>query len=176
MHGIIHSELKRFIIKKHNYSTWTSVLQEAKLESKSFLISSAYPDTDAIAIINTAAKLTGTDVHDIHVEFGKFIVPTLVKLYGAFIRPNWKTKEMFLNTENTIHRVVRMRNAGAEPPELFFEDAGENKLNFLYKSKRNMSGIAIGIMHGMANYFNETIDIRTEKVSEGIKMLITINK
>jgi hypothetical protein len=164
VHGIIHSELKK------------AVVAEAGLENKVFLSSNVYPDEDVFAIVKAASRLTRTPPETILESYGEFIAPTLMRMFQALIQPTWKTMDMLLNTEEAIHKVVRIKNPGASPPRLHFVKTGPNTLLFKYDSPRRMSAVARGIMKGVASHYGETIAIRERKQAAGAtEMTITIS-
>lgn len=176
MHGIIHSELKKFVEAVHGPQAWQAVLAEAGLQNKMFLSTNVYPDEEAFAIVKAAAKLTGTPAESILESYGEFIAPTLMRMFQALIKPSWKTMDMLLNTEDAIHKVVRIKNPGAAPPRLRFEKTGANTLLFTYDSPRRMSAVAKGIMKGVASHYGEAIDIRERKTPGGAtEMTVTIS-
>ncbi|MGH7766511.1 MAG: heme NO-binding domain-containing protein [Candidatus Binatia bacterium] len=108
-------------------------------------------------------------------NFGEFVVPDLMSTFNMLINPKWKTMEMLLNTETTIHKVVRLKNPGAEPPRLQFTQTGPNTLKFNYNSPRRMSAVAKGIMKGVAKHYGETVEIQERKSAGGSsEMMITI--
>lgn len=175
MHGVVHYHLKQFVIKHAGEPAWHAILNEAGIGNKNYLITKIYPDEETISIIKTAARLTRTPAVTILEEFGKFLVPELMNAYKALIRPDWKTMELLLNTEDTIHRVVRLRNPGAQPPKLDFRQTGPNELLFFYSSPRRMSALAKGMIQGVANFFHEQISISEDKKPDGTNtMKITI--
>ncbi len=77
MHGIIHSQLARYVRTKHSPDAWLAVLDKAGLGSKIYLANRAYPDEDAGAIVAAASELTGAAPDAILEDFGEFICPTL---------------------------------------------------------------------------------------------------
>jgi len=175
MHGIIHVELKKFVETKHGTDAWKAVLKNAGLSNKIFLANAVYPDQEIVAIVTAASKLTNTPAEHILENFGEFIVPALMSTYKVLINPKWKTMEMLLNTETTIHTVVRLKNPGAEPPRLQFKQTGPNTLKFNYDSPRQMSAVAKGIMKGVAKHYGETLEINERKYASGSsEMMITI--
>ncbi|MBC8038477.1 MAG: heme NO-binding domain-containing protein [Rhizobiales bacterium] len=176
MHGIIHSELKKFVETKHGANAWKAVLQEAGFENKVYLSNTVYADEEAIAIVTAASRLTGTPPEDILENFGEFIVPALMSTFRPMTKSTWKTMDLLLNTEETIHKAVRIKNPGAQPPRLKFKQTGPNTLRFNYNSWRRMSSVAKGIIKGVAKYYGETVDIQERKGPGGSsEMDITIN-
>lgn len=167
MHGIIHTELKKYIETRYSPSTWKACLETAGLRGKVYLAISAYPDEEAMALVTAAAKLSRMPVEYLLEEFGEFIAPNLLNMYRSLIRPEWKTIQMLLHTEEVIHRVVRINNPGAQPPKLHFEQAGPKELKFYYNSPRRMAGVAKGIIKGIAKHYGEKVLIREQKNADG---------
>jgi len=174
MHGIIHTELQKYIEANHGSDALTAILKEAGLSNKIYMAINTYPDEEALAIVNAASLQTFTTAEDIFEDFGEFIVPELMGIYLSLIKPEWKTRELLLHTEETIHRVVRMKNPGAKPPRLQFEEMGPNMLRLTYTSPRRMSALAKGIIKGVAKYYRETVNIQEHKRDDGSSEMLII--
>ena len=69
------------------------------------------------------------------------------------------TYDLILNTEQTVHKVVRAKNPGALPPELHCVRPREDTVVITYTSKRKMCAVAIGISRGVAKHYAEHIAI-----------------
>src|SRR5262245_10848998 len=130
MHGLIHAELRKFVETTHGAAAWPTVLAEAGLDGKLYLANPAYPDSETVAIVSAASRITGTPLEAILEAFGEFAVPTFMRMHQALIKPTWRTMELLLNTEEAIHAVVRARNPGCHPPRLDFVRTGEDTLRF----------------------------------------------
>lgn len=118
MHGIVFLELRKFVETNFGREGWAQILKKAGITDDVFMPSKTYPDHQIVAIVTSACEITAKPANEVLGEFGKFIVPDLVGIYGSFIDPKWSMIDMIENVENTIHRIVRMKNAGADPPEL----------------------------------------------------------
>lgn len=177
MHGIIHAELKRFVEAKHGAEAWKAVLEGAGLPNKLYLATQTYPDAEAVAIVTSASKITGASADSILEAYGEFIAPSLMQMFRTLIKPEWKTMDMLLNTEETIHKVVRLKNPGADPPRLQFSKTGPNTLLFKYDSPRRMVAVARGIMKGVARHYNEKIAFAERKLPGGAaEIVVTVEK
>lgn len=159
MHGIMLAELKKYVDTRVGGEAWKSLLKDAGLGVKVYMPTQTYPDTDVTALVTAAAKATGKPAGAILEDFGEFIVPDLVAVYGAYIKPEWKTLDLLLNTEETIHRVVRTRNPGAVPPELKTSRTAPDEVLVEYTSSRHLCAIARGIVKGVAAHYKETVAI-----------------
>ena len=176
MHGIIHAELKKYVETNHGPEAWRAILDKAGLGNKIYMAVSTYEDAEAVAIVRAASALTGVPPLEILEDFGLFIAPDLLGMYKSLIDPSWKTADLFVNVEDTIHTVVRMKNPGATPPNLKFKRVGPNELHFHYDSPRQMSSVAKGIMKGVADHYGEKLDIKERKNEDGsIDMRILVS-
>lgn len=159
MHGIIFSELKKYVETKFSAQTWQTLLSEAGLGSKLYMAIQSYPDADAVALVTTASRMTGQPAPAILQDFGDFIAADLVNMYRSLVRPEWKTLELLENVEKTIHTVVRTRHQGAVPAQIRCERLGPNLATVTYMSPRKMCPVAKGIVLGLGRYFNQKLSV-----------------
>lgn len=92
-------------------------------------------------------------------DFGTFVVEPLLTVYYAIVEPEWRTLDVLEHTERTIHTVVRRRNPGATPPALRTQRLSSSGVEIRYSSPRRMCAFARGLIGGIANDFNEAIEI-----------------
>jgi len=157
MHGIIFAELQNYAETKCGKGTWNQLLNKAGLENNLYLPLREYPDTEVVALVTAASVMTGRPTAEVLEDFGEFIAPALVKMFGHLLRPEWKTIDVFDNTEGTVHSVVRTKNPGAKPPELQTVRRSHDEVVLIYTSPRKMCALAVGIGKGLGNYFHENI-------------------
>jgi predicted hydrocarbon binding protein len=159
MHGLIFTELQKYVMKKYDFATWQLLLLQSGLGDKLYLPTQVYPDKEVFGIVTTASKVTGLEVAVILEDFGKFLVPDLVKVFASFVKPEWKTLDMLENIENTIHKAVRAKEPQATPPKLVCKRIASNKVEIIYTSNRKICPLAIGLIKGVAEHYDETIRI-----------------
>jgi hypothetical protein len=159
MHGIIFSELRKFVDSKMGNTGWESVMVGSGIGRKMYLPIQEYPDGDMIALVTSASKILDLPPAAILEAFGEFIAPSLLGLYRTLVKPEWKTLDLLENTEHTIHTVVRARNRGARPAQLQVVRTGPNTVDLTYHSERRLCPVAKGIIKGLAAHFQEEISI-----------------
>ena len=59
-----------------------------------------------------------------------------------------------------MHRVVRMRDAQAEPPRLRVQRTAKDEVELTYDSARKLCAVARGIARGIAKQFDQPLQIR----------------
>jgi predicted hydrocarbon binding protein len=159
MHGIIFAELKKFIHRRFGEAAWQQISAEAGVTRMSNLATESYPDEELFALVAAAERLTGTPARELLEQFGEFIVPDLIKVYGAFLEKKWTALDMLENTESVIHRAVRLQDPNAEPPKLRITRSGADQVTILYSSPRKLCAIAIGIIRGIATHYGEELSV-----------------
>ena len=163
MHGLIHLELRKFVEANYGAPAWTELVQRAKVDSEIYTPVASYPDEQMMALVTEAVKLTGLSATALLEAFGEFLVGAYLSLYGALLKPEWKTLDVLENTEETIHRVVRLRHAGAEPPRLKTKRTGPKEVVLTYDSPRRLCAVARGIALGVSKRFGEKLSIDESK-------------
>jgi predicted hydrocarbon binding protein len=159
MHGIVFSELQKFVETAQGSSGWGTLLEQAQLENRVYLSTSEYPDAEIDALVSAAATLTGRSATVVLEDFGEFIALPLMNAYRHLIPADWKTLDVIGRTEDTIHTVVREENPGAKPPVLHTIRRSVDEVVLIYGSPRKLCALAIGIAKGMARHFNEVIEV-----------------
>lgn len=156
MHGSIFALLKRFVENKYDYSTWVKLLHSTGLEGTTYQMNEMYPTRELFAIVSKASEATGIPMHDLMEQFGEYLVPDLLLVYKKYVNPNWRTYDMLLHTETSMHGAVKKMDDRTNPPMLLVTKKGNKQLIVDYYSKRRMSGVAVGIIKGVAKYYNES--------------------
>lgn len=168
MHGIIFYELSKYANTRLGPTAWPRLLNDAGFPSKVFLPTQAYPDEEAVKILAAACKATGKPLDAILEDFGEFVAPSLLSMARSLIRPEWKTLDLLEHTEDTIHKMVRGTNPGANPAQLKANRRNPTEMLLSYRSQRKLCKVARGIVKGVATHFKERITIsETTCISKG---------
>ncbi|MBI3921512.1 MAG: heme NO-binding domain-containing protein [Armatimonadetes bacterium] len=157
MHGIVLVELRRFVDQKFGGDTWKKLQQESGVGSKMYMAMDSYPDQEAIALVTTASRMTGKPVASLLEDFGEHLVPRFIGIYPMLIKPQWKTLDFLEHVEETIHKIVRRDNPGANPPQLTCTRVSPNEVVIAYNSSRKMCGLAKGMVKGVARHYGEEV-------------------
>ncbi len=159
MHGIIHLELEKFVVETFGRDAWSKLARQTNLDDRLDLPVQTYPDDDIVRIVGAAVTMTGKSATEILEAFGEFLVPAYLSVYGALLDSSWRTLDVIEHTEETIHRVVRMRQPGAAPPRLHVVRTSDASVAITYDSPRKVCAVARGIVRGIAKHFGEEITI-----------------
>lgn len=176
VHGSIFFLLKKYIDHSFGFGAWDDILAKSKTTQTNFDITRAYPLEEIGAIIGTVSQMTGKSVNELKEAFGEYLVPDLFSLYKDYLQPHWRTLDVVEHTERVMHGAVRKLNSAADPPILNVTRVNKNKLMVDYFSRRKMGALAIGIIKGIARYYNEHEKIRltltTDPDAERVQIVI----
>ncbi|WP_162056232.1 heme NO-binding domain-containing protein [Pontibacter pamirensis] len=156
MHGSIFVLLKRFVESLYGYSTWVNLLEAAGIKHAPYQMDETYPTGEIAAIVGKASELMRVPPHQLMEQYGESLVPDLLLVYKKHMRPEWRTYDMLLNTEAAMHAAVREKDSRATPPLLLVTKKGSRQLIVDYHSKRRMAAVAVGIIKGIAKYYDES--------------------
>jgi hypothetical protein len=159
MHGLIFTELHRYVTKNYGVNQWLTLLESVQLKGKIYLPTQVYPDQEAMNIVAKASEVTNTPPAKILESFGEFIAPTLLSTFRASINPEWTTLDLLQYTEDKIHNVVRHADKTATPPQLTCRRLTPNVVVIDYSSQRKIPEVGIGIIKAIAKIKRENVDI-----------------
>jgi len=162
MHGLIVNQLRQFVVTRLGKPAWESIAVRVgpPLESGPLSLDHVYDDAVVSAIVTAAVETSGIAAPDLLEDFGSFLAPVLLRIYGSLVPSGWRTLDVIEHTEEHIHTVVRMRDENAGPPDLAAERLSPTEVLINYTSPRRLCKVAEGIARGMASHFGEQVDIR----------------
>jgi predicted hydrocarbon binding protein len=159
MHGRIFWELRAYTEATYGDRSWRELLKIAGVEEKVYL-GKAYPDTEMVELVGAAAKLGGKSVPELLEDFGAFLSPHLLTMYGHLIKQEWRTLELIEHAERVGHSTVRQQEAGTAPPFLRVKRLGAEKVVLIYSSPRKLCALAVGMIKGLGKHFNEEVSVQ----------------
>ena len=159
VHGSIFFLLRKFVIHSFSIEHWNKMLNTSDLSGEVFDIIKNYPLENLNSLIDSASQMSGIAPHELKEKFGEYMVPDLFVMYHQYLNPNWRTFEVLENTEKVMHGAVRSMNNSANPPVLHVNRVNDKLIIIDYHSKRRMGSLAIGIIKGIALFYNENTQI-----------------
>lgn len=169
VHGIVCKGLKDFVVETHGKDAWAAIHDEAGLRMQIYVPVREYPDEVVLELVEAASQLTGTEVETLLYEFGRFVVPSLVQVYGIHVDQEWTGLDLIANVEVYIHEALRAnRFATFTPPKIASKQIGENRVVVAYGSERELCPLAEGLLVGVGEHYDETLTVEEYRcVHEG---------
>ena len=176
MHGSIFAFLKRYIESTYDYSTWVKLMESTGINRVGYQMQEMYPTRELTQIIGAVSTLSGKQPHEVQEQFGAFLVPDLLMIYKKYVMPEWTTYDLLLHAESNMHGAVRSNDKRTKPPVLSVNKVSSKLLVIDYHSTRRMSSVGIGIVKGIAAYFNEsdrvTVSSMTSPDAERVQLRV----
>jgi len=163
MQGVILDQLEKYIAGKLGQPGVQRIRNLTGRGESGYDFGGKYPDDELVLIIRGLVEATGRPAEEIVEEFGFALVPGLLEMYGFLVNPRWSFIDFLLNTEDVIHRGVKLNTPNARPPELQAARAGPDSVAITYRSKRNLCPLAKGIIRGAAAHYKVDITISEER-------------
>lgn len=159
MHGIIFVELEHFARFRFGRGGWERVAEKAGLAGQIFLPVSTYPDEEIARLVSAASELARVPPDALLEAFGEFLVPAYLKLYGHLVKPEWRALDLIEHVEETIHKVVRVKQPGAEPPEIRAIRFRDDEVLVRYASQRKLCPVLKGIALAVGKHYGEELEL-----------------
>lgn len=159
MNGIVFIEISKFAQSRLGEQAWQEMPRLAGVPSRTYYRVADYPDEEAFALLSALSATLGEPTATVLESLGEFIAPDLMRMSRHWVEPNWKTIDLIVNTEKTIHEMLRSEGSHTNPPRLHCVRSGAQEVVVTYDSPRKMCLLAKGIIKGVARHYEETIAI-----------------
>lgn len=155
MHGIIAAELEAYAGHRSGPQAWERATAAVPALRRPDPLA-VYADEDVLAVLGVLAQELGLEQDALLGDFGTWLVPDLLAVYGSLLDPRWRTLDVVERTEQIVHAAVRLQQPGATPPALRTRRDGAGVI-VTYGSSRRMCALAKGLVRGIARHFGEQV-------------------
>lgn len=159
MKGIIFNLLEQFVVENWGAETYEKILAKCPLTTREpFVGPLTYPDGDLLAIVGAVCGELGVTTQDALRAFGRFAFPRLASRHPELVKGRVDPLALLLSVENVIHVEVRKLYPDAITPEFEFESLKAGSLVMRYRSRRRLCPLVVGLIEGVAEHFDTSID------------------
>ncbi len=160
MLGIVFTEFMEMVEDKFSAEVLDDILETPGLKSEGIFTSVGYYDhTDIVKMVVALSKQVNIPVDDLIEAFGQHLFGILILKYPA-LKGDLSSSLDFLETvDSTVHRQVKKLYPDAELPEFNCERINHNTLNLHYRSKRPFSVLALGLIKGCGQFFEDKLEV-----------------
>jgi predicted hydrocarbon binding protein len=160
MKGIVFNVFSDMVTESFGLEIWDQLIEKAKPESQAIYTSAqVYPDEELVAYVNELSKITGADASDLIRVFGKYMMHKFKVMHPTFLQ-NHTAKTFLASVHNVIHVEVKKLHPDTLLPTFEFEDNSSDTLTMIYSSERKLCYLAEGLIEGVGEVFDESIDIQ----------------
>ena len=178
MKGIVFREFMEMVEATFGDETVDMMVEQNNLASGGvYTAVGTYDHQELVAMAITLSKEIGLTVEALVEAFGNYLFGRFLELFPVFF--NHKSSFEFLHTiHDVVHVEVLKLYPEATLPDFISEIKDDGKtLHFEYHSPRHFADLAVGLMKGAFDHWNETVDIeRNDKVVDGNQVTLFICK
>ena len=123
-----------------------------------------YDHTELVSLVVSLSEETDLPVQALVEAFGNFLFGRFFELFPIFFNHN--TSFEFLNTiHDVVHVEVLKLYPDATLPDFVSKISDDGKtLHFEYHSPRHFADLAVGLMKGSFDHWNESVTIESEDI------------
>ena len=167
MKGIIFTEFMELVEDKFGLEVLDQVLNLSNDEGVYTSVGS-YDHRDLVKLIVNLSKVSDIPVEKLQEVFGECVFENLLKSTPnhAGIQQCTNTFQFVRHVEDFIHAEVKKLYPDANPPQFDFISETQSEIVFDYRSARCMAHVCLGLIHGCARHFGETIEVKHQNQSE----------
>lgn len=125
-----------------------------------------YPITEMAALVANLSQRSNTPVPLLLRAYGRFLFQTFVTNYGNFITTAPDAFSFLSSVDNYIHVEVQKLYPEAELPQFIITRLDEQTLRMVYRSKRQLSDLAYGLIEGTLAYYQQPATIAQHALGE----------
>lgn len=160
MKGIIFKEFLNMVEEKFGYTLVDQIIIDSNLPNDGAYTSvGTYPHTELVLLVKNLSKHTKIEVPKLLEIYGEHAFGIFAVNYKPWFIGHNSAFSFLASVENTIHVEVKKLYPEAQLPTLIVKNINAIQIELIYKSSRQMSDFALGLIKGCLNHFNEEAKI-----------------
>ncbi len=178
MKGVIFTEFLDLVEENFGYETVDTIIEKSSLSTNgAYTAIGTYPHSEMFQLIGNLSQEKNIPVEVLLRLFGKHVFSVLMKSFPTHTRHISHTFQLLESIENHIHVEVRKIYPDAELPHFQITRLDDNTIEMIYTSKRKMADLAIGLIEGCFDHFNEKGTVqKTNLKDDGSEVRLLILK
>ncbi len=181
MKGLVFTEFNEMVVNTFDEDMLDDIIDDCSEHLSSggaYTSVGTYDAKELVALVVALSKRTDVPVQQLVYSFGKYLAGVFSEKFTSFFDECEDVFSFLKSIDNHIHVEVHKLYPDAELPDFSYEQESDNCLVLHYSSSRHFSDLAHGLIDGVAQYFNENIEVKTEdRSTAGIeKVMFTVTK
>ena len=177
MKGVVFTEFLELVEKEFGLEIVQRIIDECDLSTDGVYTSvGTYSHKDMFKMVGKLSEIKDIPIPALLNIYGEYFFTTLSRDYPKFMEQD--SLFGFLDSiDRYIHPEVLKLYPEAELPSFGSDFKSEKELRLDYSSSRKMSDLAVGLIKGAANYYNEEVDIvKISEDDDGARVMLKIIK
>lgn len=179
MKGIVFTEFLDMVDDTFGIEITEEIIQQSPTlcTGGAYTAVGTYPHEEIVGMVVALSKTTNTPVPNLIEAFGKHLFGALAKSHPHFLTKASNLFDFLDLIEQYIHIEVKKLYPDAQLPSFETLSKDVHKMEMMYHSERSMADLAVGLISGAAEKYNEEVSISlADQTSEqnGKQVKITI--
>jgi len=169
MKGVIFNVVGQVVTEMLGEDAWDDLLDSAGA-SGSYTSLGTYEDAELFGIAAAAAEALDTDIDTVLQVVGEKGFVHLSANHMELVNHHTRTVPFLQELNDIIHPEVLKLYPEARVPDFQTELVDGDRLVVIYRSERNIPGLAIGLIRGAAAHFGEEVHVDVEPFEDGHRL------
>jgi len=167
MKGMVFTEFVEMVEDVFTPEVADRMITESKVSSGGGYTSvGKYDYMELMRMVGKLSEITNTPSPELVKSFGRYLLPRFKQGHSDFFASHDNTFDFLESVNDTIHREVLKLYPDAELPH-FETDRIGNQLLMTYRSKRPLADLAVGLIEGAFDAYDEAFVMEREDSKEG---------
>jgi hypothetical protein len=167
MKGVVFSEFIEMVESQFSPETADEIILAADLASGGMYTSvGTYDHGEMLALVSQLSSKTSIPSMQLMQAFGAHLFGRFVELYPAFFDGVDGTFDFLSQIEDHVHVEVRKLYPDAELPTFDTSHLDPDTLEMVYRSGRPFADLALGLIRGCADHYNEHLAVEQLDLSD----------
>ena len=168
MLGVVFTEFVEMVEDQFSMEMADTILESSQLASGgSYTAVGSYDSGEILALVTALSEASGEPIPDLVRSFGRHLFGRLVLGHPVVVKNLHSSLDLLVGVERHIHTEVRKLYPNAELPSFHVERHDSERITMHYDSTRPLAGLALGLIEGCADHFQETLEIDHIDTSDG---------
>jgi len=168
MKGIVFTEFLDMVADRWSEDLLDDIIDAANLPTSGAYTSvGTYDISELVSLLTQLSSRTDHTVPELLEIYGRHLFGVFGKNFPEFFEEDSDTLHFLETVDEVIHVEVRKLYPDAALPRFSTQRHEPHRLEMIYSSPRCLGPLALGLMHGCASHFGETIQVGTEDLSGG---------
>ena len=177
MKGLIFTEFLEMVESKFGFEVADRIIMASNLKSEGVYTSvGTYDFGEMLSLIVNLNKETKVEIPVLIQTFGEYLFSRFVVLYAHFFNDKSSVFDFLEKLEEYIHAEVLKLYPDAQLPRIDISRPNNKQMRMVYYSSRKLSDLAVGMLKGCIEHYNEEINIEREFIKEDgseVEILLT---
>jgi hypothetical protein len=176
MKGIVFTEFSEMIEGQFGLEYWDKLVTSCDLESKGAYTSiGTYDHSELVQLVIKLSTDKNIPLPVLLESFGEYLFRSFTVLYPEFFSKVSSILDFLESVEEYIHVEVMKLYPDAELPKFTCERVDDYTLIMLYQSDKSMANLAVGLINGALEFYQEKGKVLFEPLNEkGTRVQISI--